>query len=169
MQGASLANANCSTCHTHPPTPTHPTQAAAAILRRLAPLGDRVLVKRVVAEARTASGIILPDSGKKLNEGEIVAVGPGAITRDGKVLPMNVKVRTAAAARVRLERGHRGEAPSLNTPPPSHSHSLAHHPDSHLCRRATRCCCQSTAATRSRLVRMSSTSTGKRTSWASLR
>lgn len=44
---------------------------ASAALRRLAPLGDRVLVKRVVQEAKTAGGIFLPDTGKKLNEGEV--------------------------------------------------------------------------------------------------
>jgi chaperonin GroES len=41
---------------------------------------------------QTAGGIYLPETGKKLNEGEVVAVGPGAITREGKTLPMNVAV-----------------------------------------------------------------------------
>ena len=44
------------------------------------------------APAQSAGGILLPDSGKKLNEGEVVAVGPGATAKDGKVLPMNVSV-----------------------------------------------------------------------------
>jgi co-chaperonin GroES (HSP10) len=45
-----------------------------------------------VAPLQSAGGILLPDSGKKLNEGEVVAVGPGATAKDGKVLPMNVSV-----------------------------------------------------------------------------
>lgn len=54
-----------------PRSPSRPQASAAAALRRLAPLGDRVLVKRVVQEAKTAGGIFLPDTGKKLNEGEV--------------------------------------------------------------------------------------------------
>ncbi len=64
----------------------------AAALRKVIPLADRVLVKRIEQQAKTASGILLPDSGKKLNEGEVVAVGPGAMTKEGKVLPVNVAV-----------------------------------------------------------------------------
>jgi co-chaperonin GroES (HSP10) len=45
------------------------------------PLGDRVLVKRVEEEAKTKGGIIIPDTAKeKPQEGEVVAVGPGAVT-----------------------------------------------------------------------------------------
>lgn len=43
------------------------------------------------SDLQTASGILLPETGKKLNEGEVVAVGPGAMTREGKLLPMNIK------------------------------------------------------------------------------
>ncbi|KAA0150619.1 hypothetical protein FNF27_02626 [Cafeteria roenbergensis] len=57
---------------------------AAAGLRRLVPLADRVLVRRVVPELKTAGGVLLPESGVKKNEGEVVAVGPGALDRDGK-------------------------------------------------------------------------------------
>ena len=57
------------------------------------PLQDRVLVKRVEAEEMTASGIIIPDTAKeKPQEGEVVAVGSGAKTEDGKVIKMDVKV-----------------------------------------------------------------------------
>ena len=57
------------------------------------PLHDRVLVKRVEAEETTAAGIIIPDTAKeKPQEGEVVAVGPGAKTEDGKVIKMDVKV-----------------------------------------------------------------------------
>lgn len=47
---------------------------------------------------QTAGGILLPDTGKKLNEGEVIAAGPGAISRDGKTLPMHVKVRPSSFA-----------------------------------------------------------------------
>ena len=57
------------------------------------PLHDRVLVRRVEAEEKTAGGIIIPDSAKeKPAEGEIVAVGTGARAEDGKVTPLDVKV-----------------------------------------------------------------------------
>ncbi|MPT47321.1 MAG: co-chaperone GroES [Sphingobium sp.] len=57
------------------------------------PLHDRVLVRRVEAEEKTAGGIIIPDSAKeKPAEGEIVAVGTGAKNEDGKVTPLDVKV-----------------------------------------------------------------------------
>ena len=57
------------------------------------PLQDRVLVKRVEAEEKTASGIIIPDTAKeKPQEGKVVAVGPGKLTDDGKRLPVEVEV-----------------------------------------------------------------------------
>lgn len=60
-------------------------------IRALAPLLDRVLVQRVKAETKTASGIFLPESSvKELNEAKVLAVGPGALDRDGKRLPMGV-------------------------------------------------------------------------------
>ena len=56
------------------------------------PLGDRVLVRRVEEEAKTKGGIIIPDTAKeKPQEGEVVAVGPGARDEDGKRIPMDVK------------------------------------------------------------------------------
>ena len=57
------------------------------------PLQDRVLVKRVEAEEMTSSGIIIPDTAKeKPQEGEVVAVGNGAKTEEGKLVKMDVKV-----------------------------------------------------------------------------
>ena len=57
------------------------------------PLHDRVLVRRVEAEEKTAGGIIIPDSAKeKPAEGEIVAVGAGARDEDGDRIPLDVKV-----------------------------------------------------------------------------
>ncbi len=56
------------------------------------PLHDRVLVRRVEAEEKTAGGIIIPDTAKeKPQEGEVVAAGTGAKAEDGKVTPLDVK------------------------------------------------------------------------------
>ena len=56
------------------------------------PLHDRVLVRRIEADEKTAGGIIIPDSAKeKPSEGEIVAVGAGAKAEDGTVTPLDVK------------------------------------------------------------------------------
>ena len=55
------------------------------------PLHDRVVVKRVEAESKTASGIIIPDNAKeKPSEGEVVAVGPGGRDEAGKLVPIEV-------------------------------------------------------------------------------
>jgi chaperonin GroES len=57
------------------------------------PLHDRVVVRRVESEERTAGGIIIPDTAKeKPQEGEIIAVGPGARDDSGKLVPLDVKV-----------------------------------------------------------------------------
>jgi chaperonin GroES len=59
---------------------------------KLRPLQDRVLVRRVEPEAKTAGGILIPDTAQgKPMEGEIVAVGPGARDEKGKVQPLDVK------------------------------------------------------------------------------
>jgi chaperonin GroES len=56
------------------------------------PLHDRVVVKRIDAEAKTKGGIIIPDTVKeKPSEGEVVAVGPGGRDEAGKLTPMGVK------------------------------------------------------------------------------
>ena len=56
------------------------------------PLHDRVLVRRVEAEAKTAGGIIIPDTAQeKPQEGEVVAVGAGSKDEAGKVTPLDVK------------------------------------------------------------------------------
>ncbi len=57
------------------------------------PLHDRVLVKRVKEEEKTKGGIIIPDTAQeKPQEGEVVAVGPGARDEDGERIPMDLKV-----------------------------------------------------------------------------
>lgn len=59
----------------------------------LRPLGDRIIAKPVAAEEKTAGGIVLPDSAKeKPLEAEILAVGPGSVLDNGKLIPMDVKV-----------------------------------------------------------------------------
>lgn len=56
------------------------------------PLHDRVLARRLNADEKTAGGIIIPDSAKeKPQEGEVIAVGPGALSEKGDTVPMNVK------------------------------------------------------------------------------
>ena len=56
------------------------------------PLHDRVLVRRIEAEEKTAGGIIIPDTAKeKPTEGEVVAVGPGARDETGKLVELDVK------------------------------------------------------------------------------
>ena len=56
------------------------------------PLHDRVLVRRVEAEDKTAGGIIIPDTAKeKPQEGEVVSVGPGARAEDGTITPLDLK------------------------------------------------------------------------------
>jgi chaperonin GroES len=56
------------------------------------PLHDRVVVRRVESEERTAGGIIIPDTAKeKPQEGEVIAVGPGARDEAGKLIPLDVK------------------------------------------------------------------------------
>jgi chaperonin GroES len=60
---------------------------------KLQPLADRVLVKPMEKEEKTKSGIYIPDTAKeKPQEGEIIAVGPGKMTDDGKRIPMDLKV-----------------------------------------------------------------------------
>jgi chaperonin GroES len=56
------------------------------------PLHDRVVVKRIEAEEKTAGGIIIPDTAKeKPQQGEVTAVGPGGRDESGKLIPIDVK------------------------------------------------------------------------------
>ena len=57
------------------------------------PLHDRILVRRIEAEEKSAGGIIIPDTAKeKPSEGEVIAVGPGARDDAGKIIELDVKV-----------------------------------------------------------------------------
>ena len=60
---------------------------------KLRPLHDRVIVKRLENETKTASGIVIPDTAaEKPDQGEVMAVGPGRLDEDGERMPMSVKV-----------------------------------------------------------------------------
>jgi len=60
---------------------------------KIRPLHDRVIVKRMEEERKTASGIVIPDSAtEKPDQGEVMAVGPGKRDEAGKLIPMDVKV-----------------------------------------------------------------------------
>src|SRR5690349_22934141 len=59
----------------------------------ITPLGDRIVVRTIEEEQMTASGIVLPDTAKERpQEGEVIAVGSGRVTDDGKRLPLDVQV-----------------------------------------------------------------------------
>jgi len=60
---------------------------------KLQPLADRVVVRPIEREEKTKTGIYLPDTAKeKPQEGKVIAVGPGRLSEDGKLIPMDVKV-----------------------------------------------------------------------------
>ena len=77
----------------------HPARADAGrsncteIEMKIRPLQDRIVVKRLAAEEKTAGGLIIPDTAKeKPIQGKVIAVGNGKVTKDGKVRPIDVKV-----------------------------------------------------------------------------
>ncbi|MFN7086236.1 MAG: co-chaperone GroES [Burkholderiales bacterium] len=60
---------------------------------KIRPLHDRIIVKRLEEERKTASGIVIPDTAaEKPDQGEVIAVGKGKVLEDGKVRPLDVKV-----------------------------------------------------------------------------
>jgi len=62
-------------------------------MRKIKPLQDRILVRRLEEKEVKKGGIIIPDTAKeKPQEGEVVAVGPGKVTEDGERQPMEIKV-----------------------------------------------------------------------------
>jgi len=73
--------------------PRYPREAEEASMKKFRPLHDRVVVKRIDADTKTKSGIIIPDSAQeKPSEGEVVAVGTGGRDESGKLIPIDVKV-----------------------------------------------------------------------------
>jgi len=60
---------------------------------KIRPLHDRVIVKRIEEERKSAGGIVIPDTAaEKPDQGEVLAVGKGKKTEDGKLIPLDVKV-----------------------------------------------------------------------------
>src|SRR3984957_5623059 len=76
-----------------PGSPSHWLRSTQEqIVMSFRPLHDRVVVRRLEAEEKTAGGIIIPDTAKKKPmEGEVIAVGPGARDETGKLVPLDVK------------------------------------------------------------------------------
>jgi chaperonin GroES len=63
------------------------------MMNKIRPLHDRVVVKRLDAENKSAGGIVIPDTaGEKPDQGEVVAIGKGKVLDDGKLRPLDVKV-----------------------------------------------------------------------------
>jgi len=62
-------------------------------VKELKPLGDRVLIEPIFEEEKSKGGILLPDtvSKEKPQVGEVLAIGPGATSKEGKIIPMTVK------------------------------------------------------------------------------
>jgi chaperonin GroES len=72
---------------------TSPPKGTFMAKSKFRPLHDRVVVKRIDAEAKTKGGIIIPDTAKeKPSQGEITAVGPGGRDEAGKLIPIDLKV-----------------------------------------------------------------------------
>src|SRR5690606_8620579 len=70
----------------------HGNRYYEGIAMKFRPLHDRVLVRRIDEDSRTAGGIIIPDTAKeKPQQGEVVAVGPGARGDDNELIPLDVK------------------------------------------------------------------------------
>lgn len=60
---------------------------------KIRPLHDRILIKRLEEEKKTASGIVIPDTAaEKPEQGEVMSVGKGKMTDEGKLVPLDVKV-----------------------------------------------------------------------------
>ncbi|CAO3599933.1 unnamed protein product [Absidia cylindrospora] len=65
--------------------------SAASKIKNIVPLLDRVLIQRVKAQEKTASGIFIPEKAQEaLNEGVVVAVGKGALNKDGNHIPLQL-------------------------------------------------------------------------------
>ena len=72
------------------------------------PLHDRIALRRIDSETKTSGGIIIPDTAaEKPQQGEVIAVGPGARGEDGKIVPLELKPKGQGP--VRQVVGHRGQ------------------------------------------------------------
>ncbi|KAF9169898.1 10 kDa heat shock protein [Mortierella sp. AD011] len=62
------------------------------LTKTIVPMMDRVLVQRIKPQEKTASGILIPEKSQEtLNEGYVIAVGKGSVTKEGKVIPLELK------------------------------------------------------------------------------
>src|SRR5262249_53738619 len=78
--------------HFRPPVKIKTTELLRRTSMKFRPLHDRVVVRRIEAEEKTAGGIIIPDTAKeKPQQGEIIAVGPGGRDETGKLIPIDVQ------------------------------------------------------------------------------
>src|SRR4051812_6975893 len=98
MEGMGRLSADLEGCRGgNLPTPFHQKDKSDQELMedtmKFRPLHDRVVVKRIDAEAKSAGGIIIPDTAQeKPSQGEVVAVGPGGRDEAGKLIPIDIKV-----------------------------------------------------------------------------
>src|SRR5476649_770327 len=97
MEGLGRLSAAWRVSRGHLPTPFRQKrssdQRSMEDTMKFRPLHDRVVVKRIDAEAKSAGGIIIPDTAQeKPSQGEVVAVGPGGRDEAGKLIPIDVKV-----------------------------------------------------------------------------
>src|SRR6267378_4121742 len=77
----------------HPPSLLPDTLQGGNLIMKIRPLHDRVIVKRLDEEKKTASGIVIPDTAaEKPDQGEVTAVGRGKRTDEGQLVPLDVKV-----------------------------------------------------------------------------
>jgi co-chaperonin GroES (HSP10) len=87
------------------------------------PLHDRVVVKRIDAEEKSAGGIIIPDTAKeKPSQGEVIAVGPGGRDEAGKLIPIDIKVGRPRAVRQVV-----GDRSQDRRPGAPHHEGVRHH------------------------------------------
>ena len=94
VQFETLTQRACDLMHLQRATRTPRANYAVNTLVKIRPLADRVLVKKVKAEEKTAGGIVLPESAQenKLNRGTVLAIGSGYRQKDGSITPLSVKV-----------------------------------------------------------------------------
>src|SRR2546427_7659956 len=77
----------------HPPSLLPTPSEGGNLIMKIRPLHDRVIVKRLDEEKKTASGIVIPDTAaEKPDQGEVTAVGKGKRTDEGQLVPLDVKV-----------------------------------------------------------------------------
>jgi hypothetical protein len=89
-----------STFDDKPDSNTKPSKGTVMAKTKFRPLHDRVVFKRIDAEAKTKGGIIIPDSAKeKPSQGEITAVGPGGRDEAGKLIPIDLTACCSANGR----------------------------------------------------------------------